>query len=122
MRNFSLDHYGIIFLDVCHNFFKTFFSLVMYVLKILSNLKKKNLWYNILKFFFTLFAMETYAITSQCFHPLTCVAYTCVVCLCVYIYIYFNVTGIYLKQGVGRGLVPSFEIVPMRCLLEYLRE
>ena len=48
---------------------------------------------------FTLLAMETYGITSHCFHSLTCV------------------TGIYLKQGVGRGLVPSFEIGPMRCLL-----
>ena len=25
-----------------------------------------------------------------------------------YTYIYIDVTGIYLKQGVGRGLVPSF--------------
>ena len=53
---------------------------------------------------FTLLAMETYGITSHCFHSLTCVAYT-------YIYIYIYIYGCYWDLFETRGRQGSGAII-----------
>ena len=79
-----------------------------------------DLWHNISNWLFKIYFKFHPSCYGDLWHNITLLLFPHL--YCIYVHIYMNVTGIYLKQGVGRGLVPSFEIGPMRCLLEYLRE